>query len=380
VTTSEAAGQGGMSASRPALDVIGTESRRHGTLIGVSALSLVVLVIGWMQSVRPGGVDISTLTGGVITFETVVRIGILTTVVVGLNILMGYAGQVSLGQAAFFGLGAYFSAVFTTRADMFGIGAGLAAQWWWPWLLMIGGMAFTGGLAYLVGRPILKLRGHYLAMATLGLGIVVSIVFRENFGFTLGDRNITGGFDGIFGIPRLRIGSFDLWPVTRYYYLVWLVAIAGILVGLNVVRSRSGRALRALHGNELAAETLGVDTARFKVRALVISAMYASLAGSLFAHFRVAVSPAPFGFVASLELVVMAAVGGLASVWGAPFGVAAILVVRELLRTRLHLFVGGAGGQQEAVAFGILLVLIMMFMPEGVVARLRQVARKLRRP
>lgn len=367
-------------ARAPALGVSRREARHRGTVIGVSALSLVILLIGWMQSATPGGIDISTLTGGVVTFETVVRIGIVTTVVVGLNLLMGYAGQVSLGQAAFFGLGAYFSAIFTTRADMFGIGAGISSQWWWPWLLILGGMAFTGGVAYLVGRPILRLRGHYLAMATLGFGIVVSIAFRENLGFTLGDRNITGGFDGVFGIPRLRIGSFDLWPVTRYYYLVWLVAIVGILVALNVVRSRSGRALRALHGNELAAETLGVDTARFKVRALVISAMYASLAGSLFAHFRVAVSPAPFGFVASLELVVMAAVGGLASVWGAPFGVAAILVVRELLRTRLHVFVGGAGGQQEAVAFGILLVLIMMFAPEGVVARLRQATRKLRRP
>jgi branched-chain amino acid transport system permease protein len=368
-----------MSAQTPALEVARGEPHRRGTVIGVSALSLVILLIGWLESATPGGVAIATLTGGVVTFETVVRIGIFTTVVVGLNLLMGYAGQVSLGQAAFFGLGAYFSAMFTTRADLFGIGAGISGQWWWPWLLIIGGMAFTGGLAYVVGRPILRLRGHYLAMATLGLGIMVSIAFRENLGFTLGDRDLTGGFDGIFGIPRLRIGSFDLWPITRYYYLVWLVAIAGILVGLNVVRSRSGRALRALHSNELAAETLGVDTARFKVRALVISAMYASLAGSLFAHFRVAVSPAPFGFTASLELVVMAAVGGLASVWGAPFGVAAVLVVRELLRTRLDVFVGGAGGQQEAVAFGILLVLIMMFMPDGVVARLRQVTRRWRR-
>jgi branched-chain amino acid transport system permease protein len=368
-----------MSAGAPALGIPAREPRRYGTVIGVSALTLVIVLIGWMQSATPGGLDISTLTGGVVTFETVVRIGIFTTIVVGLNILMGYAGQVSLGQAAFFGLGAYFSAIFTTRAAMFGIGAGISGQWWWPWLLMLGGMALTGGVAYLVGRPILRLRGHYLAMATLGLGVVISILFRENLGFALGERNITGGFDGVFGIPRLRIGSFDLWPVTRYYYLVWLVAIAGILVALNVVRSRPGRALRALKGNELAAETLGVDTARFKVRALMISAMYASLAGSLFAHFRVAVSPAPFGFVASLELVVMAAVGGLASVWGAPFGVAAILVVRELLRTRLHLFVGGAGGQQEAVAFGIMLVLIMMFMPEGVVARLRQATRAWRK-
>lgn len=367
-----------MTAADPVAEPRPRPARRRATLYGVVAFSGFVVLIGVLQQLAPGGFDISRLTGGVITFDTMVRIGILTTVVVGLNLLMGYAGQVSLGQAAFFGIGAYVSAILTTRADVLGIGVGLANQWWWPWLLIVGGMALAGGVAYLVGRPILKLHGHYLAMATLGLGIIIVIVFRENFGYSLGSRNITGGFDGLYGVPRLRIGSFDLWPVERYYYLVWLVAIVGIVLALNLVRSRSGRALRALHGNELAAETLGIDTARFKVRVLVISAMYASLAGSLFAHFRVAVSPGPFGFAASLELVVMAAVGGMASVWGAPFGVAAVLVVRELLRTHLGSLVGEAGGQQEVVAFGLMLVLIMIFMPEGVIARLKQATRRWR--
>ena len=351
-------------------------ARDRSSIVGVPVLGAIVLIVGWLEAVEPGGVDIAALTGDVITFDTMVRIGILTTVVVGLNLLMGYAGQVSLGQAAFFGLGAYFSAVLTTRANLIGVGDGISSQWWWAWLLMGGGMLFTGGLAYLVGRPILRLRGHYLAMATLGLGVMVSILFRENLGFALDVKNITGGSDGIPGIPRLRIGSWDIWPVERYYYLVWAVAIIGILLAVNVVRSRSGRALRALHSSDLAAETLGVDTARFKVRALVLSAMYASLAGSLFAHFRVAVSPTPFDFGASLELVVMAAVGGMASVWGAPFGVAAVLVLRELVRTRLDLLIGDAGGEQEVVAFGILLVVIMIFMPEGVVVRMKKVVRR----
>lgn len=345
-------------------------------IVGVPLLSAIVIVIGWLEAVEPGGVDIAALTGGVITFDTMVRIGILTTVVVGLNVLMGYAGQVSLGQAAFFGLGAYFSAVLTTRASLIGVGSGVSGQWWWPWLLIVGGMLFTGGLAYVVGRPILRLRGHYLAMATLGLGVMINILFRENFGIALETKNITGGSDGLVGIPRLRIGSWSIWPVERFYYLVWLLAIVGILLALNMVRSRSGRALRALHSSDLAAETLGVDTARFKVRALVLSAMYASLAGSLFAHFRVAVSPTPFNFVGSLELVVMAAVGGMASVWGAPFGVAAVLVMRELVRTRLDLVIGGAGGEHEVVAFGVVLILIMIFAPEGVVTRVKEAARR----
>ncbi len=349
---------------------------RRGTIAGVAVLVVLVLAIGLLEAFQPGGVDVSSLTGGVITFDTTVRIGILTIVVVGLNLLMGYAGQVSLGQAAFFGLGAYFSAIFTTRAELVGIGSGLEGRWWWPWLVMILGMVLTGAIAYAVGRPILRLRGHYLAMATLGLGVMVTIMFRENLGLQLDTKDITGGSDGIPGIPRLRVGSFEVWPIERYYYLVWFLAIVGILLALNVVRSRSGRALRALHSSELAAETVGVDTATFKVRALVVSAMYASVAGSLFAHFRVAVSPTPFDFLASLELVVMAAVGGMASVWGAPFGVAAILTIRELVRTRLDLVIGGAGGEQEAVAFGVLLVLVMIFMPEGFVVRVKEVARR----
>ena len=290
--------------------------------------------------------------------------------------LVGVIAYQAWAARAFFGLGAYFSAVLTTRATLIGVGPGISDRWWWPWLLMVGGMLITGGLAYVIGRPILRLRGHYLAMATLGLGVMVNILFRENFGFAVGIIDITGGADGIHGIPRLRLGSWDIWPVGRFYYLVWLVAIGGILLALNMVRSRSGRALRALHSSDLAAETLGVDTARFKVRALVLSAMYASLAGSLFAHFRVAVSPTPFDFGASLELVVMAAVGGMASVWGAAFGVSAVLVLRELVRTRLDLLIGGAGGEHEVVAFGIVLILVMIFMPEGVVGRMKKVARR----
>lgn len=337
-----------------------TIGARYGNLIGVLVLAVLVLVVGWFEMAQPGGMGFSDLTNGIIPFATMVRIGILTIVVVGLNLLMGYAGQISLGQAAFYGLGAYFSAAFTARADELGVPAGLASSWWWPWLLMILAMLVTGIFAYLVGRPILRLKGHYLAMATLGLGIMVYILFRETF-----------GFDGIFGIPRLRIGGYEIWPIERYYYLVWSVAIATIVLSLNIVRSRVGRAFRAIHGGETAAETLGINTSQVKVVALVVSAMYASLAGSLYAHFQAAVSPTPFGFVGSLELVVMAAVGGMASIWGAPFGVAALLMLKELLRARMHLILEGAGGEHEIIAFGVILILIMIFLPDGVVVGVR---------
>jgi branched-chain amino acid transport system permease protein len=341
--------------------------------MGIVILVILVLLIGWFEIAKPGGRDFSDLTNGIITFDTIVRIGILTIVVVGLNLLMGYAGQISLGQAAFYGMGAYASGIFATRAEILGLPAALVENWWWPWLVMIVAMFFTGGFAYLVGRPILRLKGHYLAMATLGLGIMINILFRENFGFKLNKLDLTGGFDGIHSIPRLSVGTFEIWPIERYYFLVWSVAILAIVIALNIVHSRVGRAFRAIHGSELAAETMGIDTSQFKVTALVVSVMYASLAGSLYAHFQAAVSPTPFNFGGSLELVVMAAMGGMSTIWGAPFGVAFIFSLKELLRSRLHLLLEGAGGEHEIIAFGIILVLVMIFMPEGVVLGARRV-------
>lgn len=338
--------------------------------IGLLVLALVILFVGWLEMTRPGGRDFGALTGGIITFNTIVRVGLFTIVVVGLTLLMGYAGQVSLGQAAFYGLGAYVSAILTTRIALLGLPAVLNQAWWWPWLVIVAGVLMTGAFAYLVGRPILRLKGHYLAMATLGLGIIVFIIFRENLGFRTNEFNITGGFDGLFDIPRLRLGTFILWPIQRYYFLVWGVAFLTIWLALNIVNSRTGRALRAVHGSEIAAEMMGVDTADFKLRVFVISAMLASLAGSLFAHFQVAVSPAPFSFIGSLELVIMAALGGMATVWGAPVGVALFLVLQELLRARLHLLVEGSTAEVETIVFGALLVAIMIFMPDGMVKRI----------
>ncbi|NDJ34566.1 MAG: branched-chain amino acid ABC transporter permease [Chloroflexi bacterium] len=346
-------------------------ANKYGDVIGVAVLAVAVLLIGLFQVFQPGGATFGDLTGGIVTFSTMVRIGILTIVIVGLNMLMGYAGQISLGQAAFYGMGAYASAVFSTRPELFGLPESLVAMWWWPWVVILAAMGFTGLFAYLVGRPILRLKGHYLAMATLGLGIMVYILFRENFGFRTTETNITGGYDGLFDVPRLAIGGFSLWPVERYYFFVWAIALIVIVLAMNMVKSRPGRALRAIHSSEIAAETMGVDTASFKVQVFVISAVFASLAGSLYAHFQAAVSPAPFSFEGSLDLVVMAAVGGMASVWGAPFGVATILVLEDLLRARLDLIFEGASGEIEVIVFGGLLVLIMIFMPEGVFVGIR---------
>jgi len=357
----------------------GRDWSKHSNAIIVVVFASFIVVMGWIEAARPLGIRFSDLTGGIVTMDTMVRIGIFTIVVVGLNLLMGYAGQASLGQAAFYAMGAYASAILTAKAKTIGLPQGLATAWWWPWLVMLGSIVFVGGFTYLVGKPILRLRGHYLAMGTLGLGIMAYIIFRENFGLSTAAINITGGSDGISDVGRLSIGSFTLWPIARYYFLVWAVALVIIVLSLNIVNSRVGRALRSIHGGEVAANTMGVDTDRHKLQVLVLSAVYASLAGSLYAHFQAAVSPGPFSFVGSLELVVMSVVGGISSIWGAPFGAAMVLILKELIRTRMHDILRGAGGEHEVIAFGILVVVIMIFMPEGLTAGGLKLIRKLQR-
>lgn len=372
--------QGLASANQPDQQQRGRRStRRIPTMgLGITALGVLIIFFGWVEVARPGGIRFSDLTAGIVTMDTLVRIGILTIVVVGLNLLMGYAGQASLGQAAFYAMGAYASAILTVKAKTLGLPEPLVSTWWWPWLVLMGSMVFVGGFVYLIGKPILRLRGHYLAMGTLGLGIMVFIILRENFGLSTANINITGGFDGIPDVSRLSIGNFSLWPIERYYFFVWFVALIVIVLSLNIVNSRVGRALRSIHGSEVAANTTGVDTDKYKLQVLVLSAVYASLAGSLYAHFQAAVSPGPFGFVGSLELVVMSVVGGIASIWGAPFGVAVVFILKELIRTRMHAILRGAGGEHEVIAFGILIVLIMIFLPEGLTVGTASAVRRFR--
>ena len=293
--------------------------------------------------------------------STAVFIGIYTIVTLGLCLLMGYAGQVSLGHAAFWGIGAYVSAVLTVK---------YATS---PWLAMGAGVVVTGVLAYLIALPIFRLHEHYLALATLGLGVIVFLAFGEF-------RELTGGPSGLPGVPRLAVGAFVFDTDISYYYLVWGIVLLLIIISLNIVNSRVGRALRALHSGEIAAESIGIDAGRYKMQVLVLSAIYASLAGSLYVHYMRFVSPQPFDFGTSVRLVVMAAVGGLASVWGAPFGAAAVMLVTVLLREALPLVIPNASGEHITIVYGIVLVAIMIFMPEGltrgVITALRMVTRR----
>lgn len=270
--------------------------------------------------------------------DVVNRIGINAIAVIGLNLVMGYAGQVSLGHAGFFGLGAYTSAILTARYG-------------WPPLVAMGaGMVGTGLLAFVVARPILRLRGHYLAMATLGLGIIVSIVITNESAWT-------GGPDGM-PVDALNVAG---WAPAGEFQWYWIIAaclwLAAWFAG-NLVDSPVGRALRALHGSEAAAQSVGVDVARYKARVFTISAVFASFAGSLFAHYVGFITPQVASFLHSIELVTMVVVGGMASVHGSVFGAALLTALPQLLAE----FEGW-----EMVVFGALLILVMVLLPRGLV-------------
>ncbi len=331
------------------------------------AIAAAVVGVGLVELAHPGLT--ARLTRGLVNTDLLIRVGLFTTVLVGLNLLMGYAGQASLGQAAFYGMGAFASAILTVRAQAVGIPPQVAGAWWWPWLIMVLAALGVGTFALAVGLAILRLRGHYLAMATLGLGIIVYIVLRENLGMP--HLNLTGGFDGIVGIPRLRVGGWELWPIQVYYFVVWAAALGAMALGLNVVHSPVGRALRALHASELAAESVGVDVGWLKAKIFALSAALASVAGSLYAHFQAAVVPDTFGFVPSLELVVMSTVGGMNSIWGAPLGALVVLLFEQLLRTHVLGLVPAVTGELEPVVFGLMLVAVLIFRPAGLVGARR---------
>lgn len=272
--------------------------------------------------------------------NVLVFVGIYSLITIGLSLLMGYTGQISLGHAAFFGLGAYTSGVLSTK---FGVS---------PWLALLAAIFVTGGIAFLIGAPALKLKGHYLAMATLAFGYIVFIVFNQA-------SSLTGGPSGFGQIPRFRLGNFLLRSDVHYYYLVWTLVIVVLLVSLNIIHSRVGRALRSIHEGELTANIMGVNTAKYKIQVFVLSAVYASLAGSLYAHFITFLNPTPFGFHFSIVLVAMVAVGGMASVWGAMIGAALLTLLPEYLR---------AFHDYDILIYGSTLLVIMMFLPQGLFA------------
>ncbi len=306
----------------------------HRTGLTVLALSLLLLLWPLVET-NPYYLGLSNL------------IAIYVIVVLGLNLFIGYTGQISLGHAAFFAIGAYGSAVGTTTL-------GGAA---WP--VMIAVALAAALVALCVGVPALKLSGHYLAMATLGFNIVVYAVLVQW-------DTVTGGPSGFSGIPNLSIGPLRFDNEIRFHYLVWTAALLALLLCLNLVRSGVGRGLAALAEDDVAAAALGVDVRRAKVTVFVLSGVLASLAGSLFAHCYAFVSPDSFGIFVSVDFVIMVVVGGMGSIWGTLFGTTLITLLPE--------WIEGLDAFKDIV-HGLILVLILLFLPQGLVTGIVEAVR-----
>jgi len=273
--------------------------------------------------------------------DVMVFAGIFSLVSIGLSLLMGYAGQISLAQAAFFGIGAYTSGILTSK---YGIN---------PWIAMPAGMVVCGGVAWLVGMPSLRLKGHYLAMATLGFGVIVNIVFAE-------EVNWTGGPSGMADIPGLRIAGQKITSEIGWYYLVWATVFLALIFCFHLLQSRVGRALRAIHEEEKAAESVGVPTARYKVRVFILGAVLAAIAGSLYTHYVTCLNPSSFNLMWSMKFMLMVMVGGMQSLWGA------------LIGTVLMTFVGNEWlqvfAELEILVYGAILLVVALFLPGGIVS------------
>ena len=272
--------------------------------------------------------------------------GLYAVTAIGLSLLMGYAGQVSLGQAVFFAIGAYTAAVLSLH--------GLPSM-----AALLTAPVLAAAVAAAVGVPILRLRGHYLAFATLAFQmIVLSVIANTDF---------LGGGLGFTGIPSLGIAGAALSSDRGYAWLVWLVTAAAMVLTLNLIRSRPGRALRALATSEVAAESAGIAVVRYKLAVFALSAAFAGFAGGIYAFFIGYISPDSFPVELSVEFVVMVVIFGLGSVWGALLGAAGISVLVQVLNQ-----VGTMPGMPEYMptllsyaAYGVTLVLIMVFLPGG---------------
>jgi branched-chain amino acid transport system permease protein len=260
---------------------------------------------------------------------------------IGLNLLMGFAGQVSLGHAGFMGIGAYAVAIGPTHLGV-------------PsWLSFVAGAVLSALVAFLVGRPILRLKGHYLAVGTLGFGLLLAIVFGN-------EARFTGGPDGM-AVPRLILFGWPVRGADTWYWITAVSFLIGAALALNLIESPTGRALRAIHDSEVAARVLGVDVASKKLAIFVVSAIYASVAGSWFALLNGHITPDVSGFLRSIELVAMVVLGGMGSVAGSLVG-AALLVVLPQTLTFLH--------DYEHMVLGLIVMTVMIFLRAGIVPSL----------
>ncbi len=280
-----------------------------------------------------------------------VTAGIYAIVVMGLGILLGFTGQMSLAQAAFFGIGAYTSGWLTTHLG-------------WPvWPAMACAMAMSALVALAVGYPCLRLSGHYLALATIGFGIIAQLVL-------INWKDVTNGSDGMTGIPAPVIGPWTFEHYNSYFYIVLVAVLACAYVAWRIKTTRVGRALEAIRENEIAARATGIDATRYKIIAFVFAGAYAGLAGSLLAHTTKFLSPDSYSFDQSVVFLVMLIVGGSSSIGGAILGAVLLEFLPEVLRPLKSSYI---------MVYGAAVVVMIIFMPRGLVGLFESLRARWRR-
>jgi branched-chain amino acid transport system permease protein len=271
-------------------------------------------------------------------------IGLYALAAVGLVLLTGVGGMTSFGQAAFVGLGAYTTAWLTTAHGMS------------PWLTLWIALLVTGICAWVLGWITLRMSGHYLPLATIAWGISLYFLF--------GKVDWLGKYDGISGVPALKLFGIDLAQERPLFYLIWAVLLCAIWLLLNLLDSRPGRAIRALKGGRIMAEAMGVDTRRYKILVFVLAALLAAISGWLFAHMQRTVNPSPFGIKMGIEYLFMTVVGGAGYVWGAVIGAGVLKLVEDQLQVLLPKLLGTAGSF-EGIVFGLILIGLLKYARAG---------------
>ncbi|MFT9849754.1 branched-chain amino acid ABC transporter permease [Aneurinibacillus sp. REN35] len=280
-------------------------------------------------------------------------VGLYAIVTIGLCLVMGLSGQISLGQAAFWGIGAYTSAILSGK---YGLPVGLS---------LFCAALVPAAVAFLMARAIAGLQGYYLAMATLAVGYIVQILIVEW-------EPVTGGASGIIGIPSIPLfGENEL----SMYYFVWGIVTIVLVFSLNILHSRIGRAYRAIHKSEVAATSMGVHVRSYKLSAFIISGLFAGISGGLYGHYVGILDPQPFGLHESIKFLTMVVIGGMASIWGALVGTVIIVAISEVLIV-LGEHISGLQGDVDTIVFGAILILCIIFMPEGLVPRIQLLLEK----
>ncbi len=271
-------------------------------------------------------------------------IGLYALVVMGLVLLTGVVGLTSFGQSAFVGIGAYATAYLSTTLG------------WSPWINVFIGLAVTLVAALVLGWITLRMSGHYLPLATIAWCLALF--------YTMGNLDALGKYDGILGVPPIRLGAIDFTEGRRLYYLIWIIGLGAAWAMLNLLDSRTGRAIRSLHDGKTMPEAMGIPTFRYKVLVFVLAALLASISGWLFAHFQRTVNPSPFGIKFGIEYLVMAIIGGVGSIWGAFTGAAVVKLLEDQLQVLLPKLIG-TSGNFEIIVFGLVLVLVLKYAPQG---------------